>query len=119
MKKITTTILVTVFIATTAASTLPIVAVAQDLEPRKTSYLDAKRQKPKGEYQTARKTSYLDAKRQKPKGEYQTATAPAAAPSGSSATAGQKLIDLNRAREAGAITDEEYEVAKKKLLDSQ
>ncbi len=33
MKKITTTILVTVFIATTAASTLPIVVVAQDLEP--------------------------------------------------------------------------------------
>ena len=47
------------------------------------------------------------------------AAAPAAAPSGSSATAGQQLIDLNKAKEAGAITDEEYEVAKKKLLDSQ
>ena len=50
------------------------------------------------------------------------AAAPAAAPtapSGSSATAGQKLIDLNKAKEAGAITDEEYETAKKKLLDSQ
>ena len=47
------------------------------------------------------------------------AAAPAATSSGSSATAGQKLIDLNQAREAGAITDEEYEVAKKKLLDSQ
>jgi len=47
------------------------------------------------------------------------AAAPAAAPSGSSATAGQQLIDLNKAKEAGAITDEEYEAAKKKLLDSQ
>lgn len=47
------------------------------------------------------------------------ATAPAATPSGSNATVGQKLIDLNQAREAGAITDEEYETAKKKLLDSQ
>jgi hypothetical protein len=50
------------------------------------------------------------------------AAAPAAAPvatSSSSATAGQKLIDLNKAREAGAITDEEYEAAKKKLLDAQ
>ena len=47
------------------------------------------------------------------------ATAPAATPSGSTATVGQKLIDLNQAREAGAITDEEYETAKKKLLDSQ
>jgi uncharacterized lipoprotein len=47
------------------------------------------------------------------------AAAPAATPSGSSATVGKKLIDLNQAREAGAITDEEYEVAKKKLLDSQ
>ncbi len=45
--------------------------------------------------------------------------APAATPSDSSATVGQKLIDLNQAREAGAITDEEYEVAKKKLLDRQ
>ena len=44
---------------------------------------------------------------------------PAAASSGSTATVGQKLIDLNQAREAGAITDEEYETAKKKLLDSQ
>jgi hypothetical protein len=32
---------------------------------------------------------------------------------------GQKLIDLNQAREAGAITDDEYETAKKKLLDSE
>ena len=47
------------------------------------------------------------------------ATAPAATPSGSTTTVGQKLIDLNQAREAGAITDEEYETAKKKLLDSQ
>ena len=47
------------------------------------------------------------------------AAAPAATPSGSSATVGQKLIDLNQAKEAGAITDEEYEVQKKKLLDSQ
>ena len=47
------------------------------------------------------------------------AAAPAATPSGSTATVGQKLIDLNQAREAGAITDEEYETAKKKLLDSQ
>ena len=47
------------------------------------------------------------------------AAAPAAAPSSSSATVGQKLIDLNKAKEAGAITDEEYEAAKKKLLDSQ
>jgi hypothetical protein len=49
------------------------------------------------------------------------ATAPAAAAtaSGSTATAGQKLIDLNQAREAGAITAEEYEAAKKKILDSQ
>ena len=45
--------------------------------------------------------------------------APAAAPSGSTATTGQQLIDLNQAREAGAITDEEYEAAKKRLLDSQ
>ena len=44
---------------------------------------------------------------------------PAAAPSGSTATTGQKLIDLNKAREAGAITDEEYEASKKKLLDEQ
>jgi len=44
---------------------------------------------------------------------------PAATASGSTATVGQKLIDLNQAREAGAITDEEYEAAKKKLLDSQ
>ena len=47
------------------------------------------------------------------------AAAPAAAPSSSSATVGQKLIDLNKAKEAGAITDEEYEAAKKKLLDSE
>jgi len=32
---------------------------------------------------------------------------------------GQQLIDLNEARKAGAITDEEYEAVKKKLLDSQ
>jgi hypothetical protein len=47
------------------------------------------------------------------------AAAPAATASGSTATAGQKLIDLNQAREAGAITAEEYEAAKKKILDSQ
>jgi hypothetical protein len=47
------------------------------------------------------------------------AAAPAATASGSNATAGQKLIDLNQAREAGAITAEEYEAAKKKILDSQ
>jgi hypothetical protein len=48
--------------------------------------------------------------------------APEAAPaptSSSSATAGQQLIDLNKAREAGAITDEEYEAAKKKVLAGQ
>jgi hypothetical protein len=47
------------------------------------------------------------------------APAAAATASGSTATAGQKLIDLNQAREAGAITAEEYEAAKKKILDSQ
>ena len=46
--------------------------------------------------------------------------APVATPAPtSSATAGQRLIDLNKAREAGAITDEEYEATKKKLLDAQ
>ena len=45
--------------------------------------------------------------------------APSAQPAGSSATAGQKLIDLNKAREAGAISDEEYEAAKKRILDTQ
>jgi len=34
-------------------------------------------------------------------------------------TAGQKLIDLNKAREAGAITDEEYDAAKIRILDQQ
>ncbi len=47
------------------------------------------------------------------------ATVPAATSSGSTATVGQQLTDLNQARESGAITDEEYEAAKKKLLDSQ
>jgi len=47
------------------------------------------------------------------------AAAPAATSSNSTATVGQKLIDLNQAREAGAITDDEYETAKKKLLDSE
>ena len=45
--------------------------------------------------------------------------APAAQPAGSSATAGQKLIDLNKAREAGAISDDEYEAAKKRILEAQ
>jgi hypothetical protein len=47
------------------------------------------------------------------------AAAPAPTSSGSTATAGQQLIDLNKAREAGAITDEEYEAAKKKVLAGQ
>ena len=45
--------------------------------------------------------------------------APAPAVSGSSATVGQQLLDLNEAREAGAITDEEYEAEKKKLLGDE
>ena len=48
------------------------------------------------------------------------AAAPAAepAPTSSNATAGQKLIDLNNAREAGAISDEEYEAVKQRLLQA-
>jgi len=47
------------------------------------------------------------------------AAAPVAAPaSTSNSTVGQKLIDLNDARKAGAITDEEYETAKKQLLQT-
>lgn len=44
--------------------------------------------------------------------------APPAQPAGSTATPGERLIDLNKAREAGAVTDEEYEAAKKRILDS-
>jgi len=47
---------------------------------------------------------------------------PAAAPAAtgsSGATTGQRLIDLDKARKQGAITDEEYEAAKKRLLNSQ
>jgi len=32
-------------------------------------------------------------------------------------TLGQELIDLNKAKEEGAITNEEYEKLKKKLMD--
>lgn len=46
------------------------------------------------------------------------ATTPAATGS-SDATTGQRLIDLNNARKQGAITDEEYEAAKQRLLNSQ
>lgn len=35
------------------------------------------------------------------------------------ATLGQQLIDLQKAREAGAITDAEYQAQKAKLLDSR
>lgn len=46
------------------------------------------------------------------------APTPAVAPSVQSATptTGQELMDLNKAREQGAITDEEYQRAKEKLL---
>ena len=46
------------------------------------------------------------------------APTPAPAPSVQSATptTGQELMDLNKAREQGAITDEEYQRAKAKLL---
>lgn len=33
-------------------------------------------------------------------------------------TVGQELIDLDRARDDGAITDAEYEQAKERILDS-
>lgn len=33
-------------------------------------------------------------------------------------TVGQELIDLDRARDDGAITDAEYEVAKERILDA-
>jgi hypothetical protein len=33
-------------------------------------------------------------------------------------TIGQELIDLDRARDDGAITDAEYEEAKERILDS-
>jgi hypothetical protein len=49
--------------------------------------------------------------------EKETPVSPEPAPA--AATTGQQLIDLNRAREAGAITEEEYEAQKKKLLDSE
>jgi len=44
--------------------------------------------------------------------------APTPAPSvqSSTTTTGQELMDLNKAREQGAITDEEYQRAKAKLL---
>ena len=35
------------------------------------------------------------------------------------ATVGQQLVDLQKAKEAGAITDAEYEVQKEKLLRSK
>jgi hypothetical protein len=50
------------------------------------------------------------------------APTPAPAPSiqsGTPTTAGKELMDLNKAREQGAITDEEYQRAKAKLLGEQ
>ena len=35
------------------------------------------------------------------------------------ATLGQQLIDLQKAKEAGAMTDAEYQVQKAKLLDTK
>ena len=35
------------------------------------------------------------------------------------ATLGQQLIDLQKAKEAGVITDAEYQVQKAKLLDNK
>jgi len=37
----------------------------------------------------------------------------------SDATLGQQLIDLQKAKEAGAMTDAEYQVQKAKLLDNK
>jgi hypothetical protein len=37
----------------------------------------------------------------------------------SGATLGQQLVDLKKAKEAGVITDTEYEVQKQKLLEEE
>ena len=42
--------------------------------------------------------------------------APAPSVQSATPTTGQELMDLNKAREQGAITDEEYQQAKEKLL---
>ena len=41
------------------------------------------------------------------------------APEGGGATAGQQLQDLKAAHDQGAITDEEYEKAKEKILKAE
>jgi hypothetical protein len=43
----------------------------------------------------------------------------AATPEGGGATAGQQLQDLKGARDQGAITDEEFEKSKEKVLKAQ